>query len=197
MVWLRTQLRGALSEVLCIYEDRFDVWTLLPTAVTLAPATTIPSPSKTAATASAAATNAPAAPTAGSPHTTIEGETNFMGWGRKAFRQGYPWLRKEGEGGEPAAGGQGQGGNNGGARVVQGLSLVRRQLPAYRKRELRALQGWRYAVSVLLEASDVFLPLLRSFITGVGNFISFLLVRLIGRSLGLVYRGVLQSLRRS
>ena len=60
--------------------------------------------------------------------------------------------------------------------------------------ELEALQGWKYAVSLLLEAADVALPIFKSCMARVSAAISWLLVKLIGRALGLVYRGVKQSL---
>jgi hypothetical protein len=53
--------------------------------------------------------------------------------------------------------------------------------------------GWRRTVSLLLEAADVVGPLLQRVGRRVGDALSFLLVRLIGRSLGLVARGVRQS----
>ena len=60
--------------------------------------------------------------------------------------------------------------------------------------ELAALRGWRYAASLALEAGDVAGPLLSGLLARASAFASWLLVRLIGRSLGLVYRGVRQSL---
>ena len=47
--------------------------------------------------------------------------------------------------------------------------------------------------SVLLEAADVVGPLLKRAGRRIGDIISWLLVTLIGRSLGLVARGVQQS----
>ncbi|XP_059432345.1 uncharacterized protein LOC132165700 isoform X2 [Corylus avellana] len=64
-----------------------------------------------------------------------------------------------------------------------------------RTKELRALQGWRYYFSLLLELSDISMPLIRAVIDKVSNAISFFLVCLIGRSLGLIYTGIRQSLR--
>ena len=60
--------------------------------------------------------------------------------------------------------------------------------------ELESLKGWKYTVSFLLEAGDIVLPILRSCMARVSAAISWLLVKLIGRALGLVYRGVKQSL---
>ncbi|GMI66389.1 hypothetical protein like AT5G48830 [Hibiscus trionum] len=64
-----------------------------------------------------------------------------------------------------------------------------------RTKELRALTGWRYYVSLFLEFSDICLPMVRVVIDKVSNAISFFLVCLIGRSLGLIYTGIRQSLR--
>lgn len=69
------------------------------------------------------------------------------------------------------------------------------KLPVRRVRELRALSGWRYYYSLFLEFSDICGPLLRTVVTKLGEGISFLLVILIGRSLGLIYRGICQSVQ--
>ncbi|MCO5550658.1 hypothetical protein L7F22_004147 [Adiantum nelumboides] len=66
---------------------------------------------------------------------------------------------------------------------------------ARRARELRRLTGWRYYFSLYLEFSDICGPLLRTVATKLGEGISFLLVTLIGRSLGLIYRGICQSIQ--
>ncbi|KAE8699550.1 hypothetical protein F3Y22_tig00110577pilonHSYRG00189 [Hibiscus syriacus] len=64
-----------------------------------------------------------------------------------------------------------------------------------RTKELRALTGCRYYFSLVLEFSDISLPMVRAVIDKVSNAISFFLVCLIGRSLGLIYTGIRQSLR--
>ncbi|KAK8711701.1 hypothetical protein V6N13_146972 [Hibiscus sabdariffa] len=64
-----------------------------------------------------------------------------------------------------------------------------------RTKELRALTGWRYYFSLFLELSDISLPMVRAVIDKVSNAVSFFLVCLIGRSLGLIYTGIRQSLR--
>lgn len=66
-------------------------------------------------------------------------------------------------------------------------------LPVRRTKELRALSGWRYYYSIFLEFSDIMGPLVRELLNKLGSGISFLLVSLIGRSLGLIYRGIRQS----
>uniref|UniRef100_A0A1D1ZA61 Ycf55-like protein n=1 Tax=Anthurium amnicola TaxID=1678845 RepID=A0A1D1ZA61_9ARAE len=63
-----------------------------------------------------------------------------------------------------------------------------------RTKELRALTGWRYYFSLFLELSDVAMPLFRVVFTKASNAVSFFLTSLIGRSLGLIYTGIRQSL---
>lgn len=60
--------------------------------------------------------------------------------------------------------------------------------------ELEALTGGRYFLSFMLEAGDILLPLVKSCMARVSAAVSWLLVKLIGRALGLIYRGVKQSL---
>ncbi|XAR60983.1 hypothetical protein NMG60_11034549 [Bertholletia excelsa] len=64
-----------------------------------------------------------------------------------------------------------------------------------RTKELRALTGWRYYFSLFLELSDVMMPFIKTLVSKVSDAISFFLVCLIGRSLGLIYTGIRQSLR--
>uniref|UniRef100_A0A803LAI0 Uncharacterized protein n=1 Tax=Chenopodium quinoa TaxID=63459 RepID=A0A803LAI0_CHEQI len=64
-----------------------------------------------------------------------------------------------------------------------------------RTRELRALKGWKYYFSLILELSDIAVPMVKVIVSQVRNAISFFLVSLIGRSVGLVYTGIRQSLR--
>lgn len=77
------------------------------------------------------------------------------------------------------------------------LVLHGRDGGGWHEQELEQLKGWRYVVSLALELTDVLTPLLRLFVSRLSDAVSWLLVTLIGRSLGLVYRGVLQSLGRS
>ncbi len=84
------------------------------------------------------------------------------------------------------------------ARRRRGLRLTNLHLPdlcpTHTAQELEALRGGRYAASLALEALDVAAPLLAGLLARAGAAASWLLVRLIGRALGLVYRGVRQSL---
>ncbi|KAL2540746.1 hypothetical protein Adt_01724 [Abeliophyllum distichum] len=68
-------------------------------------------------------------------------------------------------------------------------------LPVKRTMELRDLTGWRYYFSLFLELADITMPFIRTAIAKVSDAISFFLVCLIGRSLGLIYSGIRQSLR--
>ncbi|KAJ4969390.1 hypothetical protein NE237_016091 [Protea cynaroides] len=63
-----------------------------------------------------------------------------------------------------------------------------------RTKELRALTGWRYYFSLFLEFSDITMPLVKAIFAKISSAISFFLVSLIGRSLGLIYTGIRQSL---
>ncbi|CAL9124138.1 unnamed protein product [Musa textilis] len=74
------------------------------------------------------------------------------------------------------------------------VCISRFSLPVKRTKELRALTGWRYYFSLYLEFSDISMPLVRSAFTKVRNAVSFLLVCMIGRSVGLIFSGIRQSL---
>lgn len=78
---------------------------------------------------------------------------------------------------------------------VDELKLKLVELPARRGKELRALTGWRYFYSLYLEFFDIVGPLLQVLVKKLGEAVSFLLVRLIGRSLGLIFEGIRQSVR--
>ncbi|XP_057736622.1 uncharacterized protein LOC130951891 isoform X1 [Arachis stenosperma] len=78
---------------------------------------------------------------------------------------------------------------------LQCLVINHFSMPVKRTKELRALAGWRYYFSLFLELSDISMPLIRAVIDKMSSAISFFLVTLIGRSLGLIYTGIRQSLR--
>lgn len=69
------------------------------------------------------------------------------------------------------------------------------QMPARRSRELKGLTGWRYYYSLYLEFSDIVGPLLQVLVLRLGDALSFLFVCLIGRSFGLIFKGIRQSVR--
>lgn len=78
--------------------------------------------------------------------------------------------------------------------LLKDIVICKCVLQMKRTKALRALSGWRYYYSIFLEFSDVMGPLIRELLTRLGRGISFLLVSLIGRSLGLIYRGIRQSI---
>ncbi|KAL5730916.1 hypothetical protein ACHQM5_003698 [Ranunculus cassubicifolius] len=77
---------------------------------------------------------------------------------------------------------------------LQHMVISPLSLSVKRTKELRALSGWRYYFSLFLEFSDITMPLVKVLFAKVSSAISFLLVCLIGRSLGLIYSGIRQSL---
>ncbi|GBG81271.1 hypothetical protein CBR_g31943 [Chara braunii] len=107
----------------------------------------------------------------------------------KIFKSGRSGSGQPSQGSDSA-----QDDDNGSADIVQ---IFKRQMAARRSKQLRALRGWRLGYSIYLEFADVTVPIISAVILKIGNVISYLLVTLIGRSLGLIYRGVRQSLRRS
>ncbi|XP_010547068.1 PREDICTED: uncharacterized protein LOC104818953 isoform X2 [Tarenaya hassleriana] len=68
-------------------------------------------------------------------------------------------------------------------------------LPVKRTKELKALSGWRYYFSLFLELSDISMPIIRIGLEKFSSIVSFFLVTLIGRSVGLIFTGIRQSLR--
>ncbi|KAJ6820140.1 uncharacterized protein M6B38_299385 [Iris pallida] len=74
------------------------------------------------------------------------------------------------------------------------IQISRVFLPVKRTKELRALTGWRYYFSLFLEFSDITMPFIKTIFTKVSNAVSFFLVYMIGRSLGLIFSGIRQSL---
>uniref|UniRef100_A0A0A9CXF5 Uncharacterized protein n=1 Tax=Arundo donax TaxID=35708 RepID=A0A0A9CXF5_ARUDO len=69
-------------------------------------------------------------------------------------------------------------------------------LAARRVKELRALTGWRYCFSLFLEFSDIAMPFVRAAVSKVSSAVSYFWVSMIGRSLGLIFSGIRQSLGR-
>lgn len=67
-------------------------------------------------------------------------------------------------------------------------------LPVRRTKELRALTGWRYYYSLVLELSDIAMPFARVVVARVSAAVSYFWVSMIGRSLGLIFSGIRQSL---
>lgn len=77
--------------------------------------------------------------------------------------------------------------------IAAGGALLRKSIPFKRTKELDALDGPRAALCLLLETCDVAAPFLRSMVQRLSSAISWLLTTLIGRSLGLIFRGIRQS----
>ncbi|CAO2038245.1 unnamed protein product [Urochloa humidicola] len=67
-------------------------------------------------------------------------------------------------------------------------------LPARRTKELRSLTGRRYYFSLFLELSDIAMPFVRAAVSKVSAAVSYFWVSMIGRSLGLIFSGIRQSL---
>ncbi|CAD7701747.1 unnamed protein product [Ostreobium quekettii] len=77
----------------------------------------------------------------------------------------------------------------------KGGRLLQRRVQARRKKELSMLAGMRLAVSIALEGLDAITPLATTFLNKLGDLVSFLLVSLLGRALGLIAKGIKSSLR--
>jgi hypothetical protein len=73
-------------------------------------------------------------------------------------------------------------------------NIVTRRVSINRHSELAQVKGVRLIVSMFLEFADVVVPVAQSALRSVKDFSSWLLVTLIGRSLGLVYRGIRESM---
>lgn len=64
-----------------------------------------------------------------------------------------------------------------------------------RARELGSLLGWQARLSTAMEIGDVVAPLLSRLLARLSRFASWLLVSLVGGGLGLIYKGIRQSLQ--
>jgi Protein of unknown function (DUF3685) len=69
-----------------------------------------------------------------------------------------------------------------------------RKVRVRRTGELNALSGWRSHLCTAMEMADVVAPLAAAILDRVSRTVSWLLVSLIGRGLGLVYRGIRESM---
>eukprot|EP00892_Ulva_mutabilis_P006134 jgi/Ulvmu1/3893/UM018_0114.1 len=79
--------------------------------------------------------------------------------------------------------------------VQDGHRLIARQLYVRRARELNSLAGWQVRLSTAMEIGDVVAPLVSRLLARLSRFVSWLLVSLVGGGLGLIYKGIRQSLR--
>ena len=78
--------------------------------------------------------------------------------------------------------------------VDEAGDIVTRRISICRHSELDQVRGARMLMSMFLEVADIVVPIAKSTLNNVKNFSSWLLVTLIGRSLGLVYRGIKDSM---
>lgn len=74
-------------------------------------------------------------------------------------------------------------------RGIQKLSIY-----AERRQELEALSGIGQTVTIVLEGRDAIAPRLRSAVSFIGSSLVYVLTQIIGRGLGLIARGVLDSI---
>jgi hypothetical protein len=78
--------------------------------------------------------------------------------------------------------------------VANGSELLTRKMYVRRTQELNNLSGWKATLSTCMEVGDVLAPLLTGLADRLSRLISWLLVSLIGRGLGLIYKGIRQSM---
>jgi len=78
--------------------------------------------------------------------------------------------------------------------VDEAGDIVTRRISICRHSELDQVKGLRLVMSLFLEVADVVVPVARAALNNLQKFTSWLLVTLIGRSLGLVYRGIRESM---
>lgn len=77
--------------------------------------------------------------------------------------------------------------------VLSDVGLQYRTLYAARDPELKTLSGIPFIVTLALETRDAIAPPLQATVTFLGRGVVFVLTQIIGRSIGLVGRGVLQG----
>ncbi|GMH32706.1 hypothetical protein BSKO_00540 [Bryopsis sp. KO-2023] len=75
-----------------------------------------------------------------------------------------------------------------------GGRLLQRKVQVRRNRDLLNLKGWRLFLSYCLETLDALEPMAKSVCLKLGGLFVFLLTSLIGRALGLIFKGVQKSL---
>lgn len=78
--------------------------------------------------------------------------------------------------------------------VLSDTGIKQTSLYAPRRQELEQLRGIGLAVTLAYEARDAISPRLRSLIAWVGRGVVYLLTQVLGRSIGLVVRGVIQGI---
>eukprot|EP00210_Caulerpa_lentillifera_P001718 g1651.t1 len=78
--------------------------------------------------------------------------------------------------------------------VQQGGNFTQRRCFVRRSEELAGLSGWGLSFSYFLEALDALEPICKTVLKKLGDLISFLLTQLIGRSVGLIIKGIQSSI---
>lgn len=78
--------------------------------------------------------------------------------------------------------------------VRDGHRLFTRQLFIRRTHELNALEGWQARLSTAMELGDVVAPIAVRLLQRLSRLLSWLLVSLVGGGLGLIYKGIRQSM---
>ena len=78
--------------------------------------------------------------------------------------------------------------------VLSDTGIKQVSIYAPRRQELEQLQGIQLAVTIAFEARDAIAPRLRSTVAWAGKGVVYVLTQVIGRSIGLVVRGVIQGI---
>lgn len=78
--------------------------------------------------------------------------------------------------------------------VLDDRGIKKISIYASRRQELEALSGIQQTVTLVLESRDAIAPRLRSAVTFAGSSLVYVLTQVIGRGLGLIARGVLDSI---
>jgi hypothetical protein len=78
--------------------------------------------------------------------------------------------------------------------VRDGHKLFSRRLFIKRTHELNALEGWQARLSTAMELGDVVAPIIVRLLQRLSRLLSWLLVAMVGGGLGLIYKGIRQSM---
>jgi len=78
--------------------------------------------------------------------------------------------------------------------INQKGNFTQRRCFVRRSEELEKLKGWGLGFSYFLEALDALEPIFKTVLKKLGDMVSFFLVQLIGRSVGLIIKGIQTSI---
>jgi hypothetical protein len=78
--------------------------------------------------------------------------------------------------------------------VLSDTGIKQTSIYAPRRQELEQLQGIAFAVTLAYETRDAIAPRLRGAISWVGQGVVYVLTQVLGKSIGLVVRGVIQGI---